>query len=969
MRIYLQSPLISRLVLAVSLAVTFGYARLSYGLAPGGAAIIKSCKIAEHTHKFDFCNISVEKTKKKRPKRRASVAKSSTVTVQRIKWWKASGPHDERLLEISASAGEIALMLPQGGQPGLTVDLLGTASYGVRLELYNSSVYIARVERKKEFSLFGDNDNPSFPDLNSGAIPSGRYSLRVGLCQSASDTKCSHSILFRRDWINIVQSQPQPSPTPIVVPTEVPPPSFTPMIRVLSEDGTLREAHSITGPAPLHVAVASVYDFQADEDYVRCFSQVNKVSIPNVDLYKVGCPAIGPGTREVGMVPTSACATSSDATLRAQLATARAELLDRGQQMYSCQSGISARIAQRNQVYTNSARATEADFLWNFGDITPQSLYNQVKGFNASHLYTVPGSYTLSLTVVDENGLEATKTVTVSVLAPEPRSVIFVSSSGNDAHDGSTPERAVRSTARVNNLLAGRSSVDILFRAGDTFEFGYIGIGAGAQVDPFSSYQRIEVAGARVRISRYGTGPNPVLRWNNVAGDARLQGNSAKAMIHFKSSSVAGTVEDLGFTTRLSSVLDGNIYSKTGFPRAVFFEGTLGVALRLTFHDIGDATFAGKNSIGTSIFDSHAVNLDSLREYLFFAYKARMVFFAGNSAQNSIHENVLRVIGASSLINIHDNLIRSTKYPTPAIDSGKACFVFQSAQFIYFSGNRCLESTSSIGPLAQGDGQIGELTLHAVLDGNRFNLDRDITRELGARTALQVNSGAHDVRVSNNSIYLGDQQQDGELGILVRGRDEDYQREARQVLVAHNSVVAGRGASGKVGLRWFAGVRGLSLVNNLVSFPSGDIVHQYGNAHDSASAQTSIGGYPGSGMPSGATYSAIGCNLFSPPEFYRGQTFNAEIHPVALVDGAPEDAVSVAEWQRLFAARRSSFGPDRFLYIPLLSVATMDELQDFPPAPSQWNWLRCPKVRGVNFDINGIRRSELQAEAGAHVVN
>jgi len=41
----------------------------------------------------------------------------------------------------------------------------------------------------------------------------------------------------------------------------------------------------------------------------------------------------------------------------------------------------------------------DANFQWNFGD--PNGEYNTLPGFNASHIYTSPGDYTITLTVTN----------------------------------------------------------------------------------------------------------------------------------------------------------------------------------------------------------------------------------------------------------------------------------------------------------------------------------------------------------------------------------------------------------------------------------------------------------------------------------------------------------------------------------------------------------------------------------------
>src|SRR3954470_6911711 len=56
-----------------------------------------------------------------------------------------------------------------------------------------------------------------------------------------------------------------------------------------------------------------------------------------------------------------------------------------------------------------------ARWQWDFGD--PDGKYNQLEGFNAAHVYDNPGTYTLRLTITNENGRSNSVTTTVKVVA------------------------------------------------------------------------------------------------------------------------------------------------------------------------------------------------------------------------------------------------------------------------------------------------------------------------------------------------------------------------------------------------------------------------------------------------------------------------------------------------------------------------------------------------------------------------
>lgn len=133
-----------------------------------------------------------------------------------------------------------------------------------------------------------------------------------------------------------------------------------------------------------------------------------------------------------------------------------------------------------------------ARFQWDFGD--PAGAHNQLVGWTSAHVYDQPGSYTLSLSVSDEQGRSSVGSILVTVL-PDTRRSIHVDAQGDDADDGLSPQTAVRSVARAQQLLVGTSAV--LFRRGQVHDF---------------SQQQLEISGiGQVLIGAYGTGAAPVV--------------------------------------------------------------------------------------------------------------------------------------------------------------------------------------------------------------------------------------------------------------------------------------------------------------------------------------------------------------------------------------------------------------------------------------------------------------------------
>jgi PKD repeat protein len=136
--------------------------------------------------------------------------------------------------------------------------------------------------------------------------------------------------------------------------------------------------------------------------------------------------------------------------------------------------------------------ALDATYHWNFGDAG--SKYNELQGWNAAHVYSKPGTYTITLTVTDSAGKTATATTTVNI-SPDTRHTIYVDAQGSDSNDGLTPMTAVKTFAKAMSMLT--SDTRILFESGDVFDVKH-----GVQFN-----------GNNIYLGAYGTGDKPVIRW------------------------------------------------------------------------------------------------------------------------------------------------------------------------------------------------------------------------------------------------------------------------------------------------------------------------------------------------------------------------------------------------------------------------------------------------------------------------
>ncbi|UCE58726.1 MAG: PKD domain-containing protein [Phycisphaerales bacterium] len=120
---------------------------------------------------------------------------------------------------------------------------------------------------------------------------------------------------------------------------------------------------------------------------------------------------------------------------------------------------------------TSSTPATGVlkEHRWDFGDGTTFS------GFNAAHVYEVPGTYDVTLTVRDE-GETASATTRITV-QPFSGTTYYVRADGNDnnAGTGDSPALAWKSLTKALTAVTRNNIVQpggrVLFRRGDTFTY------------------------------------------------------------------------------------------------------------------------------------------------------------------------------------------------------------------------------------------------------------------------------------------------------------------------------------------------------------------------------------------------------------------------------------------------------------------------------------------------------------------
>ena len=418
----------------------------------------------------------------------------------------------------------------------------------------------------------------------------------------------------------------------------------------------------------------------------------------------------------------------------------------------------------------NAGTPLTARYEWDFGDAG--SRYNALVGFNASHVYDRPGTYTVTLRVFNENRKSDTATTTVTV-KPDNRRVIYVSNSGSDSAAG-TWDQPIKTWARASELVSGKSDLKVLLRAGETYEV------RGSMV----------LSGDNVEIASYGTGSKPRLRWvGNGDRNSILRSNPTASHL---------TIRGLTFDSQYDSG-DGQA---GGLPFALKLEGTSLVARDNTFLNVNYAIQGSGAPVGMLVQDNDAPSITGIRGYFAWIDGQDWVLL-GNKVVNVTREHTVRISGGQRIL-FHDNdLANLDRRTVDRYDTAKGVITVQSGSYAYMDGNR-IAGPLPIGPLGEADGlrDPSSRWRWAVVEDNVITED-----------PIEVAHGAEHVMIRNNLLKVN-----GDQSIEVDGYNTAYHRGVIDVSVlnntAYNASTIGR-------FIWFSGkADGVNLQNNLYVAPN-----------------------------------------------------------------------------------------------------------------------------------------------------
>jgi hypothetical protein len=409
----------------------------------------------------------------------------------------------------------------------------------------------------------------------------------------------------------------------------------------------------------------------------------------------------------------------------------------------------------------NAGSATTARYEWDFGDSSGK--YNKLVGFTAGHVYANPGTYTITLRVLNEKRGVATTTRTVTVQAAGRRQ-IYVSAAGNDANDGSSA-RPIKSIGRAVSMIRNQSNVELLLRRGDTF----------------GQSSTLSMSGANVKIGAFGSGNDPVLKWSGA--------KTSQMMIQIEEGSAGSIIEDVTF----DSIWPGPTADRSGLPFAIKVNGNDSVVRGVTFVNVSYGLQTNHKPTGLLVQDSDAPT-QFLRSYFLWGEGNDFVIL-GNRVTNVVHEHAIRIFGVNRILIAYNDLGNPTTY---SYEPAKNSLNLQWADYAYVYGNT-IRHNYQLGPLGGTDGTAWK---SARLKNTVFESNH------GIGATMRVVHGVENSVIRNNVLERTD-----ENAIIIDAYDTTYARGVSNLTIANNTVI-NPGTKGKF---LYVGGRasGLVFVNNL----------------------------------------------------------------------------------------------------------------------------------------------------------
>ncbi len=186
-------------------------------------------------------------------------------------------------------------------------------------------------------------------------------------------------------------------------------------------------------------------------------------------------------------------------------------------------------------------------FFWDFGD---SGVYNVAEGQAVGHIYNTTGVKTVTLIAVDENGIATYTQSNYTVYPDISGAAIYVSATGLDSNNGTSPASAVRSIA------TGWGKLSTAWTAGAT---NYLSIQATGYYpcEHISSPITPTSKQGRLKIAPYGVGSKPILHATGTQSGGNFIYSDTGPGISVKDIIFSGTF-NIGVSQTGTSLQTGN---------------------------------------------------------------------------------------------------------------------------------------------------------------------------------------------------------------------------------------------------------------------------------------------------------------------------------------------------------------------------------------------------------------------------
>lgn len=452
---------------------------------------------------------------------------------------------------------------------------------------------------------------------------------------------------------------------------------------------------------------------------------------------------------------------------------------------------------------SDAGAAAKGEFSWKFlnSSGTPDGKYGQLPGFNAAHVFDAPGTYTVQLTITNQNGETGTVSRTISIAARPTTTLYINADAADDSGNGTSSTSPVQSITKLQSLLDALptpdSNVQVFFKGGTTHTY-----------DVATSL----FLGSNVIVSTYGGTANATLNWTGSASDTHV----------ISTHSALRNVEIDNITLQCTTGANSTGTLPRGMDPP---SGSWDIGMRnVQFINMDDAINGEGIPDGILVQDSKAPNADNIRSYFSFVEGQNWVFL-GDTVENSVTQHDIRA-------NEPDNglqyvLIYGNTMSNVFVNSGdaaKSVLDLQRGNFFWIADNASYGGHLGAAPLDGNNAPTSydtgnQITIQdVVFEGNKLIFDPAI---YGATARaddceIQVKAGALHVVLRNNVIDDSAVTQaleptfrkGGSTDILIAPQDTESTtiihsglsdqetekaafegRYAQDILVAHNTLV------------------------------------------------------------------------------------------------------------------------------------------------------------------------------------